>query len=175
MSYERKTWINNQTKLNASNMNHLEVGLEEASKGIESAAAAASAASASASEAKASAEGALSLATSASAAAEGAEEKAQAAETAVSELSEKLDLKQDALVPGESIKTINGESLLGEGDIKVAAEVETKYEELESASLNDIEEAGVYKIKSASDIPAETSASGTLHVSDLGESHCEQI
>lgn len=35
------------------------------------------------------------------------------------EVDTKLDLKQDALVSGITIKTINGESLIGEGDITV--------------------------------------------------------
>lgn len=182
MSYERKTWINNQTKLNASNMNHLEAGLEEASKGIESAASAASEASALAVEAKASADESAAQAASAAEAAaeakslaESAESKAASAESSVSELGERIEGKQDALVSGSTIKTLNGESLLGKGDIEVAAKAETRYEEVESASLNDLKEAGVYKIASASDVPEETSASGVLRVSDLGDSHYEQL
>lgn len=83
--------------------------------------------------------------------------------------------KQDTLVSGTSIKTINGESLLGAGDIAVAVDVETPYEELATADLNNLTEQGVYKIETASSVPADTSASGTLHVNKLGDSHYEQL
>lgn len=39
------------------------------------------------------------------------------------DLKNKLDSKQDKLVDGESIKTINGQSILGTGDIQVATDV----------------------------------------------------
>lgn len=45
----------------------------------------------------------------------------------VSKIKELLSEKQDALVSGESIKTINGESLLGAGDIIISFAYDTEY------------------------------------------------
>lgn len=41
-------------------------------------------------------------------------------ELAIPNLKAKVDAKQDTLVPGESIMTINGESILGPGDMELA-------------------------------------------------------
>lgn len=39
----------------------------------------------------------------------------------VKDYSDKIDAKQDALISGENIKSINGESLLGSGNIRIEA------------------------------------------------------
>lgn len=163
-------------------MNHLEAGLEEASIKAESALTSSAAAEANAESALAKAEEALSSVEAAETQAAEALEKAEAAigtadeaKSAADEASIAVETKQDALISGESIKTINGESVLGKGDIKVAASLDVPYSELDSASLNDLRDEGVYKIESASDVPASTSVSGTLHVNKLGDSHYEQL
>lgn len=73
-------------------------------------------------------------------------------------------------------KTINGESLVGEGDIAVTSKAPyiDKSTEL-SVSLNDLIEVGVYKINHASDNPANTSSAGTLVVNELQDDKVEQF
>lgn len=56
----------------------------------------------------------------------------------LTELSAEVDKKQEALVSGENIKTINGTTLLGSGDIKVAADV-TIDTSLSSSSTNPVQ------------------------------------
>ena len=58
----------------------------------------------------------------------------------VEELNQAIAAKQDALVSGTNIKTINGESILGEGNIEVAASddgVDTAYVEDEVLYIDD--------------------------------------
>ena len=73
MPYIKTTWKNKETKLNASNMNHIEDGIEAVESYIKNVEAT---------------------------------------------TKEKLEKKQDTLVSGENIKTINGVSILGEGNIE---------------------------------------------------------
>ena len=51
--------------------------------------------------------------------------------------------KQDVLVSGETIKTVNGESILGKGDLIINTDVDlTDYvtkEELENIAVSDID------------------------------------
>lgn len=101
--------------------------------------------------------------------------KATSAESKAIEVSEKVAGKQDTLISGSTIKTINGESILGNGDIKVAAEIEMPYSELPEASLNSLKTQGIYKIETATDIPDNTAAAGTLHVNKLDDTHYEQL
>lgn len=58
-------------------------------------------------------------------------------------LTELQTYKQENLVSGENIKTVNGESILGEGDLTVTADVDlTDYitwEDLETISITDID------------------------------------
>lgn len=82
MSYTRITWVNKETKLNATNLNHIEEGLEATSKVADEAA------------------------------------------LAVTALTAKLDTKQDTLTSGTNIKTLNGESILGDGDLKVKSDID---------------------------------------------------
>ena len=49
------------------------------------------------------------------------EENANVTSSALNDLNDRLNEKQDILVDGETIKTINGESILGEGDIEINA------------------------------------------------------
>lgn len=107
--------------------------------------------------------------------AETAVQKSESARLIAEEAKVSVENKQDKLISGESIKTINGEAILGKGDIKVAASLDIPYSELSAASLNDLKDEGVYKIESASDVPNSTSTSGTLHVNNLGDSHYEQL
>lgn len=50
-----------------------------------------------------------------------------------------LDKKQDALVSGTNIKTINGQPILGEGDITIVTSVET----ITDTEIGDLFGAGV--------------------------------
>lgn len=129
------------------------------------------------------------LATLAKSTADSAVEKADAATTIGNEakasaasaiakadsIDSKLNSKQDTLISGSSIKTINGESILGKGNIEVAVKVDNPFYEYEEADLNALTEQGVYKIETASNVPADTSVSGTLHVNALGDEHYEQL
>lgn len=73
------------------------------------------------------------------------------------------------------LKTINGEKLTGTGDISVNAK--QTYHDLtkeQSVSLDENIEAGVYKIKTATDNPENTSRSGYLVVNELDNDKVEQ-
>lgn len=48
------------------------------------------------------------------------EDKQEIATVVASDLSNKLDSKQDKLIAGKNIKTVNGESLLGEGNLAIS-------------------------------------------------------
>lgn len=119
-----------------------------------------------ATEAKSLADDAVSQIKNVSAIAEEAKASADAA-------TEKIDEKQDILVSGMNIKSLNGESILGMGDIKVATNM--PFSALVKADLNALSEQGVYKIETAANYPAGTSPSGTLHVNKLGDTHYEQL
>ena len=194
MSYEKKTWVNNQTKLNATNMNRLEGGVEEANslaaQALDTVDAintklttltnSVEAVKETSEEALEKADSVKLIADSATELASEAKELSTTASTTATKAKETADLantavikKQDILVSGTSIKTVNGESLLGAGDIKVATDI--NYKELSEASLNDMKEQGVYKIAAASDVPETTAASGTLHVNTLDSTHYEQL
>lgn len=54
-------------------------------------------------------------------------DKQEIATVVTGDLSNKLDSKQDKLIAGENIKTVNGESLLGEGNIKTEKEYKRAY------------------------------------------------
>lgn len=54
-------------------------------------------------------------------------DKQEIATVVTDDLSDKLDSKQDKLASGENIKTVNGESLLGEGNIKTEKEYKRAY------------------------------------------------
>lgn len=67
-----------------------------------------------------------------------------------SELKADFDAKQDKLISGENIKTINGESILGAGDIELSTTEEltqTEYDEL--LANGQIEEDKLYLISDA--------------------------
>jgi hypothetical protein len=57
----------------------------------------------------------------------------------------KLDSKQDVLVSGQNIKTLNGKSLLGEGDIKIEPQPVSDNDSSDEALISEIEKlsAGV--------------------------------
>lgn len=54
-------------------------------------------------------------------------DKQEIATVVTGDLSNKLDSKQDKLIAGENIKTVNGESLLGEGNIETEKEYKRAY------------------------------------------------
>lgn len=76
--------------------------------------------------------------------------------------------KQDKLVSGQNIATINNESILNGGNIVVGGDASV-YAEYDSISLEDstLQESGVYKITKASGIPENTSETGILDVRKL--------
>lgn len=191
MSYNKKVWINNQTKVNATNMNHIETGLEEAAAIADAALEAARVAGEDIEElhsgfavVEATATRAEQLATATYPVAAQAHEEAHAA-------NESLKLKQDKLVAGTNIKTINGASILGEGDIKVATDLSdyykkgeidakldgitaSEYKFYETAVLNDLLDQGAYEIDEALDHPEDTAARGILIVSKLTDGKVHQ-
>ena len=62
------------------------------------------------------------------------------------ELKKTNDNKQDTLVSGVSIKTINGESLLGSGDINIETLLKINITEINS-SINKVKEINTWKTK----------------------------
>ena len=81
------------------------------------------------------AESANAAADSASDAADRANDAADAATEAIADLDDKLAAKQDTLVSGENIKTINNESLLGSGNITIQGgeQVQSDWAETDSS------------------------------------------
>ena len=87
-----------------------------------------------------------------------------------------LDLKQDTLVSGETIKTLNNQSLLGSGNIAIDDGSRIAYGQVDSTSTSTVFTATVDGISELSDGVAVmlrngvvTSASGfTLNVNNLG-------
>jgi len=208
MAYEKKVWVNNQTKLSAANMNHIEEGLAAAAsiadtanaKAIdassqvnvlttrvtqaelniasakalsEAASNAASLASTKADSAVASVDGAVTAANAATAAANAASTKADAVQESIDEVVETVETKQDKLESGTNIKTINGESILGQGDI-VTAQPASEHYTVSSVSLDTLTEKGIYSVTSATDSPEGTTANGTLRVTELDDNKIEQ-
>lgn len=145
MAYNKTKWINNQTKLSATNFNHMEQGIEDAHILTEEAGTQALLAQTMAREAK--------------------------------EAAEHIDLssKQDVLVSQVNIKSINGQSILGEGDLVIKEDEDVNYQELATGSLNTLIETGIYKITQASDIPEGTAAEGTLSVTKLNDTKVNQV
>lgn len=144
MSYNKTKWINDQTKLSATNFNHMENGIEEAHILVEEVGLQAQRALHTALEAK--------------------------------EEIENIDLssKQDVLESGVNIKTINGKSILGEGDLPIEEGESVNYQELTDVSLDDLVDTGIYYITNARDIPTGTSTEGTLKVQKLSDEKVEQ-
>ena len=185
--YERRIWINNKTKLSASNMNHIEAGIEAVAEVAEEAKAATD-----------SIDGIKEELAETSAAAVRAEALAEATAPIATKAHEEAEAlkasKQDTLVDGETIKTINGKSILGAGNIEVATDLSdyyTKqetynkeevndligtesYEEKDTESLDNLDlDNGIYKINAATESP--TGTSGILHVKQLGDETVEQV
>ena len=75
----------------------------------------------------------------------------------VEELNQAIAAKQDTLVSGTNIKTINGESILGEGNIEVAASddgVDTAYVEDEVLYIDDDTSAGSKVVVDLEEMPS---------------------
>jgi len=160
MAYTKIKWVNNQTKLSATNLNHMEQGIADANDA--------------ALEAQNTATEAYNLAV-------------EAKDIADSIGDVDISGKQDKLVSGVNIKTINGQSILGFGNIEVAAKAEEgessetpvvsdeiPYSEVDGVSLDTLIERGVYLVSNASDSPVNTANSGILHVSKLSNNKIEQ-
>ena len=151
MAYDKIKWVNNQTKLSATNFNHMEQGIEDAHS---------------------IAEEANRTATAAYDAAQEAKDTVETLADEIADLSD--DSKQDILVSGENIKTINGQSILGEGNLIIKEDEEINYQELEGVSLNSLHETGVYNISGARNVPSNTSDEGTLVVTKLNDNIISQ-
>lgn len=80
-----------------------------------------------------------------------------------------LDKKQDVLVSGENIKTINGESILGAGDIELSTTEELTQAEYDELLANgQIEEDKLYLITDAVvNVPYPTYTEMTEYVDDV--------
>lgn len=112
MAYQKQTFIDNQTVIKAEHFNHIEDGIVAVETVAGNAATAAN-------EAKTTATQAASKADSAETAAMQASSKADSAASAAADAQTTADAKQDKLVSGTNIKTVNGQSLLGDGDITI--------------------------------------------------------
>lgn len=93
------------------------------------------------------------------------------------------ETKQDKLVSGTSIKTINSESLLGSGNIELAAKTEIankvdKQYLLANANLNDVLTSGFYRInEGCTNLPNDyyVTCSQLLVISGGGDTICQMI
>ena len=198
MAYDKKTWVNDKTKLNATNMNHLEDGLA----GIEDEITTVSAVAANAlSEAKAVTAAVSSISTKA----DSAVLMATTANTAATKAQSSVLKKQDILVSGTNIKTINGKPILGAGNLildtggstvtvsetgtaadnikyitvngeehKLAGLTDFAHETKTAVKLNSLLDRGIYEITGALDNPDDTSANGTLIVDTLNDNKVHQ-
>lgn len=155
-NYKRYTWENKKSKLNETNMNNIETGIVENKTSISEVSNKVALQEVSINEAK-------TLATE-------AKNEALNVSASVAELQEG---KQDKLESGKNIKTLNGESLLGEGDI-VVAEPDSAHYVYSEKSLNDLLDTGIYSLTNAKDCPEETALNGTLKVKHLEDDKVEQ-
>ena len=181
MGYEKRIWVNNQTKLNATNLNHIENGLENLSNDLDTTAERIT-------EIYNKVSAAELAATTAAANAIKAETLASSANVIAERSLEKVESKQDILVSGTTIKTVDNKSLLGEGNIDLGLDnyytkedIDTflndvekiNYEELTGVSLNNVIDSGTYKITEGEDTPTD-SKNGILIVHNLGVNSVEQ-
>ena len=114
--YEKRVWVNNQTKLSAKNMNHIEDGLETLANAIE---------------------------------------------FSDGEIQQLDTEKQEKLVSGTNIKTINGQPILGAGNIELATEGDSHFHDNKEI-LDQIE------VPLTEELTAELNAKSTVSVSDTG-------
>lgn len=117
MAYERQTFVNNETVLKAEHLTHIEDGVVANEEAISSVGTTASNAITIASNALTTAEAANTNATTANT-------TASEAYAIAEEANQTAQGKQNALVSGENIKTVNGESVLGSGNITIEADVD---------------------------------------------------
>lgn len=151
MAYDKIKWVNNQTKLSATNFNHMEQGIENAH----------------------------SIAEEAERTANAAYEAATSAKDTVDNITEHLEeitagTKQDTLVSGVNIKTVNGQSILGEGDLVIQEDEDINYQSVDGVSLDELTEEGVYSVVNALNYPVSTANQGTLRVTKLSDTEVEQ-
>ena len=80
-----------------------------------------------------------------------------------------MALKQDTLVSGQNIKTINGGDILGEGDLELASSVALTQDEYNAlVERGEIDEDTIYMITDASvNIPYPTYGEMTEYVDDV--------
>lgn len=198
MSYDKKTWVNDKTKLNATNMNHLEDGLSDIDAKITEVATIAS-------NALAEAKAVTSTVSAISTKADSAVLMATTANATATKAQSSVLKKQDILVSGSNIKTINGKSVLGSGNLvldtggstvtvsetgvatdsiqyitvngeehKLAGLTDFKHETKTAVKLNSLLDRGIYEITGALDNPDNTSVNGTLIVDTLNDSKVHQ-
>lgn len=152
MAYSKIKWVNNQTKLSATNLNHMEQGISDAHELVE--------------EARQEAVEARSVAIEAQVIANEAKEEAEHID---------LSSKQDVLESGVNIKSINGQSILGSGDLVIKEDEDVNYQELpDGTSLDSVVETGIYSLKHANNFPVGTDEEGTLTVTKLDDQKVEQ-
>ena len=152
MAYSKTKWVNNQTKLSATNLNHMEQGILDAHDLVD--------------EAKRDAAEARETGLE-------AQVLAREAQDAIEHID--LSSKQDVLESGVNIKTINGQEILGSGDLVIKEDEDINYQELpDGTSLDSIIETGIYSLKHANNFPVGTDEEGTLTVTKLNDQKVEQ-
>ena len=147
MSYEKQTFedrvidsagnvVTEGTKLCAAHLQHIEDGIESADKNAADALSAANSAKSIANSAVSTAGSAISQASRAYSAANSASSEASSASTAAASAQTTANnalstaqRKQDALVSGTNIKTVNGQPILGKGDLEIGGTGESLYEQ----------------------------------------------
>ena len=163
--YTKKVWVNDQTKLSARNLNHIENGIEAVADAIDKM-------------------GNIGQVILESHSHDNKQILDQIDTPFTSEVANTIAGKSTVSVSAEGTATelakyitINGVEYklagIDESEIPEVSD-EIPYQELNSAALDELIAKGVYVIKNASDAPNGTAASGILHVNTLTNGKVEQ-
>lgn len=152
--YTKKVWVNDQTKLSAKNLNHIEKGVEAVAEAID--------------EIEAQGGAHIHL-----------NKPILDATTAAftTELKEKYDAvenKSEVAVSAEGTSKDAVQYITIDGTEYKLAGSDIKYQELSNISLDSLTATGIYAITNALDTPANTANKGTLVVTKLTDTIVEQ-
>lgn len=154
--YTKKVWVNDQTKVSAKNMNHIENGIEALAEAID----------------KINSEGI------------GKENIHTHDNKAILDATT-LAFTEDVqnAINGKSVVTVSSDGsstnsiqyiTINGVEYKLAGDLATHYSELSHVSLNSLTDTGIYLIHDAVDVPNGTATSGILNVTSLSNGQAAQ-
>ena len=159
--YEKRVWYNNQTKLSAKNMNHIEDGIQAVADKVEYLE-----------------EHGIDIASLDLHYHDNLDILDQTNAAFTSEwqtlIEDTIGAKSEVSVSAEGTSEESAQYITIDGVEYKLASTATKYQELDGASLNLITEEGLYKLTNALDVPVNTSANGFLNVVALDDGQTAQ-